>query len=78
MSREYNFKFPVVLSGFIVSFIPGQLVEKGLWDRLPHNLLHKINDAAESWNNLVLTKEDLDEIDDATWLQIAELIAPYI
>jgi hypothetical protein len=77
-SRHYNFEVPVHISGFYAGFVPGKLQEAKLWDPLPNSVKWTMYNAAESHSELVLTKADLDSIDDHTWAAIYQLVQGYL
>lgn len=74
--REYPFELPQQLSGFITSFIPGELQQAGIWDKIPTELQEKI--ANSGWTGIEITQEDLDPIDDETWESMLVLLKPYL
>jgi hypothetical protein len=78
ISRHYNFEVPVHISGFYASFVPGKLVAANLWKPLPNHVKQTMTLAASSMSELVLTKADLDSIDDHTWAAIYQLVQQYL
>jgi len=65
VTRKYNFPLPIVIGSFKANFVPGILKDDGLWDHCPDN----IKDCFENHGNddVTLTKEMLDGIDNETW-----------
>jgi len=76
--RSYEFDIPVHINGFYAGFVPSKLAEANLWNPLPNSVQDKMNDAATHGTELVLTKEDLDSIDDHTWSGILALVKPFV
>ena len=74
MTRNYNFEFPVHLSGVEAFSAPSIIEQKGLWDKIPKSIKDKLNNASV-WSGTDITKEDLDQIDDQTWEEIKTYIA---
>lgn len=74
MIKEYNFEFPVHLTGLQCSAAPGILKSKNLWDKIPLSLQTKLADAT-FWSGVDVVQEELDLIDDASWEQIKEYVA---
>jgi len=66
--RKYNFPLPIVIGSFKANFVPGILKDDGLWDACPAD----IRDLFENHGNddVTLTKEMLDEIDNETWAKL--------
>lgn len=69
--RDYgDTKFPIEISAWKVNWIPGVVQGYNLWDPLPAALKKKITDAGAANEDLSISMNDLDAIDDATWVKI--------
>lgn len=69
--RDYgDTKFPIEISAWKVSWIPGVVQGYNLWEPLPSALKAKITAAVDANTDLSISMNDLDAIDDATWVKI--------
>lgn len=66
MSREYLFPLPYNVGTGAMLYLQAQLIHYGAYDRIPADLRARI-EAGDT----VVTKEDLDRIDEALWGWIA-------
>jgi len=73
MARKYKFPLPITIGSFKANFVPGILKENNLWDHIPKDIQNKF--MTHGWNDVVITKEELDEIDDQTWAKIKSAIS---
>ena len=73
MGRKYNFELPITIGSFKASFVPGILKDDGLWDHVPQDIQDKFVNSG--WNDVVITKEDLDELDNVTWNKLKKKFA---
>mgnify|MGYP001008605068 CR=1 FL=1 len=71
MSREYKFQLPYNIPCMFIGMAVSSLQDKGLWEDLPVNLKRKIKQAQQGWDDIQLTREDLDSISDELWEKIA-------
>lgn len=73
--RTYKFELPYEIGSFTVGFGIGQLKAEGLFAKLPVDLQTRFDKAAETWQSVVITKQDCDEIDNDTWTKIADKLS---
>lgn len=71
MSRKYKFKLPYTIGSFYVNMGLSQLKTEGLFQKLPQELQDRFEAAAQAWQGVVITQEDIDAIDMITWGAIA-------
>lgn len=69
--RVYHFKLPYTIQAVYLHYGIGQLKKEGAWAKLPKKLQTSWERAEASWHSVIVTKEDIDSIDDATWKSIA-------
>lgn len=70
-NRTYNFELPYEISSFYVTFGINKLKSEGTFDKLPAVLQAKLQHASENWEAVLVTKTELDSIDDDVWKILA-------
>lgn len=71
-TRVYNFTLPYKISGVEIHFGLSQLKESGIFDRLPHSIRTMIEHASDNYEDISITKEMCDSVDDDTWQLLAQ------
>lgn len=74
MSRTYNFTLPYTIDKTSVYWGYYKLQWDGILDKLPPDLKQKITDAHNNGTEVVVTSDELNEIDTPTWTTIASIL----
>jgi hypothetical protein len=74
MARDYDIKLPLTVPDWAVGGVVTALVGADVWFKLPADIAERINKAATAGTELVVSKADLDRLDDATWAAVNEKI----
>jgi len=72
--RKYPVDLPFTVPAWAVGSLVNVLIANDAWQYLTPRLGNRINEAVKAYGDLILTREELDELPDRNWAAIEQVI----